>query len=71
MGLANHRDRGRRCLNWVLVNLAAGDHAADSLIHAAGRAVTTVAVHWGYPLSPPPPAMTKPAVSSAASATPS
>ena len=47
MDLAHHRDRSQRCLNWVPVNLAAGDpvHAADSLIHAAGRAVTTVAVH--------------------------
>ena len=44
MDLANHRDRSQRCLNWVPVNLAAGDHAADSLIHAAGHAVTT-AVH--------------------------
>ena len=46
MDLARHIDRSQRCLNWVPVNLAAGDpaHAADSLIHAAGRAVTA-AVH--------------------------
>ena len=51
MDLAHHLDRSQRCLNWVPVNLAAGDcaRAADSLRRAASHAITAAAVHWGFP----------------------
>ena len=51
MDLAHHLDRSQRCLDWVPVNLAAGDcaRAAESLGKAASHAVTAAAVHWGYP----------------------
>ena len=44
MDLAHHLDRSQRCLNWVPVNLAAGDPA-----RAASHAITAAAVHWGFP----------------------
>ena len=51
MDLAHHLDRSQRCLDWVPVNLAAGDcaRAAESLGKAASHAITAAAVHWGYP----------------------